>query len=152
MKSHYWLQREGIWIGPRGLGFVGYSGRGEGKNNPAMQFVKNVGPLPCGLYLIGPLTDLENKRGFGPGYLVLSPNPANDMRGRSGFLAHWDKTTSDGIGPAPDLASEGCIAPYDGTNLARIDEVCKSAKANSLWVVTDFDAFVLKAMANGERG
>ena len=33
--------------------WLGYSGHGEGKNNPAMQKVPNVGPIPVGKYTIG---------------------------------------------------------------------------------------------------
>lgn len=33
----------------------GYSGRGAGKNNPSMQTIANVGPIPQGTWNIGPL-------------------------------------------------------------------------------------------------
>lgn len=78
----------------------GYSGAGEGKNNPAMQDVCNVGPIPQGLYYIGPPRDTEE---HGPYVLPLIPFPENDMRGRGGFLIHGDSIKS------PGTASEGCI-------------------------------------------
>lgn len=81
------------------VGF-GYSGHGIGKNNPDMQNVKRVGPLPCGWYTIEKHVDTED---HGPFCLPLTPDAANEMFGRADFLMHGDK-----IG-APGTASEGCI-------------------------------------------
>lgn len=77
---------------------MGYAGKGEGKNNPEMQAIHNVGPLPCGLYQIG-----EPKEGthMGAFALELIPHDSNEMFGRDGFFWHGD----DGKG----TASEGCI-------------------------------------------
>lgn len=78
----------------------GYSGNGNGKNNPAMQNVENVGPLPQGLYGIeSPI----NSPKHGPTALPLVPDPKNTMFGRSEFLIHGDSVE------APGCASEGCI-------------------------------------------
>ena len=33
---------------------LGWAGNGEGKNNPEMESTHNVGPLPRGLYQVGP--------------------------------------------------------------------------------------------------
>jgi len=79
---------------------IGYSGAGEGKNNPAMQDVQNVGPLPIGQYTIGEPTDTKT---HGPYVLHLTPDPANEMYGRSGFLIHGDSVVE------PGTASEGCM-------------------------------------------
>jgi hypothetical protein len=80
---------------------TGYSGHGEGKNNPAMQEVHDVGPIPRGIY------DIEGEPFDSPKHgkycLRLKPRPENEMYGRDGFLCHGDK-----IG-APGTASEGCI-------------------------------------------
>lgn len=79
---------------------TGYSGAPAGKNNPAMQNVPNVGPIPVGRYLIGsPIDSPEH----GPFALPLTPDAANQMFGRSGFLVHGDSI------PHPGDASEGCI-------------------------------------------
>jgi hypothetical protein len=32
---------------------TGYSGKGDGKNNPAKEKEKNIGPIPAGLWKIG---------------------------------------------------------------------------------------------------
>lgn len=79
---------------------TGYSGKGEGKNNPEMQDVPNVGPIPVGRYMIGPPVDTQT---HGPYALRLSPDAANNMCGRSGFLIHGDSVVH------PGTASEGCI-------------------------------------------
>lgn len=78
----------------------GYSGAGEGKNNPAMQTVANVGPLPAGRYYIGEPIDTAR---HGPYALPLQPAADNWMFGRSEFLIHGDSI------PHPGDASEGCI-------------------------------------------
>jgi type VI secretion system (T6SS) effector TldE1-like protein len=79
---------------------TGYSGAGEGKNNPAKQDVQKVGPIPIGAYSIGAPTDTVT---HGPYVLTLSPFPANAMFGRSGFLIHGDSVVE------PGTASEGCV-------------------------------------------
>ncbi len=79
---------------------VGYSGAGEGKNNSTAQSIKNVGPIPCGKYLIGAPVDTIT---HGPYVLPLTPDPANEMFDRSGFLIHGDSVVS------PGTASEGCV-------------------------------------------
>lgn len=79
---------------------VGYSGAGEGKNNPAMQDVQNVGPIPRGVYSIGDPVDTTT---HGPFVLALAPDPKNDMHGRSAFLIHGDSISR------PGTASRGCI-------------------------------------------
>lgn len=78
----------------------GYSGAGPGKNNPAMQNIPDVGPIPQGVYSIGkPIASMVH----GPFALPLTPYPRNAMFGRSGFLIHGDSLV------APGTASEGCI-------------------------------------------
>lgn len=78
----------------------GYSGRGKGKNNPAMQSVPGEGPIPQGVYCIGaPFDSLEH----GPFALPLTPDAANTMFGRTGFLMHGDSLEH------PGCASQGCI-------------------------------------------
>ena len=80
----------------------GYSGaEGIGKNNPAEESVKDVGPIPEGEYAIqGPPFDTPT---HGPFVLRLIPKPTNQMYGRSGFLMHGDSLAR------PGTASEGCI-------------------------------------------
>lgn len=79
---------------------AGYAGNGQGKNNPQMQDVPDVGPLPQGWYAIQPPVDTTT---HGPYVLWLIPDPANEMFGRAGFGIHGDSIEH------PGLASEGCI-------------------------------------------
>ena len=79
---------------------TGYAGNGEGKNNPALQQVPNVGPIPRGSYRIGPPHDTPN---HGPFVLALTEDPANEMFGRAGFLIHGNSIKE------PGTASHGCI-------------------------------------------
>jgi RHS repeat-associated protein len=77
---------------------TGYSGKGQGLNNPAAQNQPNVGPLPQGSYIVGGTT---NRRG--PNTRPLIPDPSNNMYGRAGFLLHGDNAALN------NTASEGCI-------------------------------------------
>jgi hypothetical protein len=70
------------------------------KNNPERQFDHMYGPLPRGVYTIGPAhTDPQ----LGPVAMRLSPDPRNLMHGRDGFFIHGDSLAH------PGEASEGCI-------------------------------------------
>src|SRR5947209_17459832 len=81
---------------------TGYSGFGDGKNNPAMQNVANMGPLPCGSYTIGAARDLQGGP-HGPFVLPLTPSPNKPMFGAAGFLLHRDLNNQHGA------ASHGCL-------------------------------------------
>lgn len=78
----------------------GYSGRGEGVNNPAMQNVAMVGPCPQGIYSIG---QAHTEPKLGPVAMRLTPAANNEMFGRAGFFIHGDNVADD------HTASEGCI-------------------------------------------
>jgi hypothetical protein len=96
-----WKQADGLLVSDAGEYIcAGYSGCAEGKNNPAMQTVANVGPIPCGLYDVGSPCDTE---AHGPYVLPLTPHEGNEMFGRGGFLIHGDSKLR------PGTASKGCI-------------------------------------------
>jgi hypothetical protein len=83
---------------------IGYAGGNcgknpEGKNNPEMQDVRCIGPLPRGGYHFG--TPMLNSH-MGPFAIPLIPDANNEMLGRAGFFMHGDTTPSGN-------ASEGCI-------------------------------------------
>ena len=86
------------------LSALGYSGHAEGKNNPDLQSIHNVGPIPEGRWTIlddpPPSTDLGP---HGPYVLHLAPKPGTETFGRGGFLIHGDSIH------APGTASLGCI-------------------------------------------
>lgn len=79
---------------------TGYSGNGDGLNNPSMQNVPNVGPVPTGNYTIGKDFTHKDK---GPVCLRLTPRSDNVMNGRDGFLIHGDNKAMN------QTASQGCI-------------------------------------------
>ena len=77
----------------------GYSGKGAGVNNPSLENVPNVGPIPCGGWKIGPPFYSE---AHGPFCLPLQ---ARTFQSRWGFLIHGDSVARAG----QQQASEGCI-------------------------------------------
>jgi hypothetical protein len=81
---------------------TGYAGHGAGVNNPALQSLPNSGPLPQGTYTIAPPTDTTT---HGPYVMWLTPDPSNQMFGRSAFGIHGDEIENIG----KELASQGCI-------------------------------------------
>jgi|SRR5579863_3957749 len=85
------LTRDGHFVA------AGYSGAGTGRNNPTLEAVPNVGPIPRGLYRIGPRFDAVKQ---GPCVMRLTPL-GHDALGRDGFLIHGDNLTHD--------ASTGCV-------------------------------------------
>lgn len=79
----------------------GYSGFGEGKNNPDMQDVAGVGPIPRGLFTIEPP---HNSPHVGPFAMCLTPiGEQMHLFGRDNFLIHGDSKEH------PGEASHGCI-------------------------------------------
>lgn len=99
MAWHY-SQKTGTlsWISAAG---IGYSGNGEGLNNPDAQQVHDVGPIPRGMWSVGKFFD--DAGGKGPLVANLVPTPGTDTFGRDGFMIHGDNTRGD------KSASHGCI-------------------------------------------
>jgi hypothetical protein len=99
-------QSTGELFDPSGnLVATGYSGGNcgkdpAGKNNPGMQDVPCVGPLPQGTYTAA---EPEDSARLGPFSIPLVPDPQNEMFGRAGFFMHGDSIAK------PGAASEGCI-------------------------------------------
>ena len=90
----------------------GYSGaKGKSLNNPAMQDVRNVGPIPQGFYYIDPQKSNEKFTAF------MRLTPGQEIYGRSGFLIHGDNKRRN------QSASEGCIIlPRDVRNIINNSE------------------------------
>lgn len=96
-----WLYLQtGTLIGPDDRRYPAYSGKGEHKNVPTSQNIEDWGPIPSGVYTIG---EPRNTTMHGPFVLPLTPDPANEMFGRSEFLIHGNSLVERGS------ASEGCI-------------------------------------------
>lgn len=79
---------------------VGYSGNGQGLNNPEMQAVAMHGPLPQGGYQIGFASSHPK---LGSLAMALTPCAGQHLFGRSGFFIHGDNQEKN------QTASEGCI-------------------------------------------
>jgi hypothetical protein len=95
------VQETGAMLDPKGnLLAAGYSGAPAYKNNPDNEDLKDRGPIPQGTYAIHPPVDTVT---HGPFVMWLTPDPANEMYGRSAFGIHGDSVTQ------PGTASEGCI-------------------------------------------
>ena len=77
---------------------TGYSGCGEGLNNPALEAVKNVGPIPRGMWVI---TSLYDSKKVGPYAIVLEPSGHNALE-RDYFRMHGDNRHMN------KTASKGC--------------------------------------------
>ena len=79
----------------------GYSGTGPGRDNPDMQDVPNVGPIPQGTYDVG---QGHYSSTTGPMTMNLTPINGTNTYGRDLFRIHGDNASHD--------ASHGCpIAP-----------------------------------------
>ena len=95
-------QKTGILSDPNGeMVACGYSGNGEGLNNPEMQAVKDHGPIPRGSWVVGSFFD--DPGGKGPVVAHLTPVAGTETFGRSGFMIHGDNEAMN------HTASEGCI-------------------------------------------
>ena len=94
------LLRDGSHVALGYSGFDNPETGQRGKNNPELERVEEVGPIPVGKYLIGTPHDTLT---HGPFVLPLTPDPGNEMFGRSAFLMHGDSVV------APGTASRGCI-------------------------------------------
>ena len=84
----------------------GYSGKGRGKNNPALEGVPGIGPIPAGHYKIGAPYNSKNVGPFTLPLDAIDAKPGDDIHqptGRSAFRIHGDSIK------APGTASKGCI-------------------------------------------
>lgn len=87
------LSKDGVLIG------IGYSGHGKGINNPLLESIHNVGPLPKGKWQIGPAHFHGHL-----GSTVMSLTPiSHSAFGRGGFYIHGDNSASN------RTASNGCL-------------------------------------------
>lgn len=102
---HAYAQSSGNWFEDGLLIGSGYAGgnlgkQPQGRNNPLMQAVHSVGPIPQGVYDIeGPPFTHPTA---GPFCMRLIPRAQTNTFGRSGFMVHGDTAI-------PGNASEGCI-------------------------------------------
>jgi hypothetical protein len=85
---------------------AGYSGKGRGKNNPSLQGVQGIGPIPAGKWR---MVRCYNSANVGPVCIEIHAIDAtpgddwHDVTGRGHFRVHGDSIK------APGTASKGCI-------------------------------------------
>jgi Protein of unknown function (DUF2778) len=96
----------------------GYSGFGEGKDNPDQEQIHDIGPIPKGVYEIGPQHDTDT---HGPHVMSLTPEPGTNTFGRDGFLIHGDSVEH------PGAASHGCIILPRNVRDRQIEVLCEAA-------------------------
>lgn len=97
---HLYAQSTGRLSRDGGFEGSGYSGFGQGLNDPDFEAIPNVGPIPRGLWKIERWDDHHGEKG--PVVAVLSP-VGHDAHGRSAFLIHGDNDLGN------HTASHGCI-------------------------------------------
>lgn len=115
---------KGQLISPSGEVFTAYSGHGVGVNNPTLQNVKDVGPIPSGIwYFQAPIDTVDH----GPYALPLIPDAKTETFGRSGFMFHGDEVKH----PCQHLASLGCLI---GCKMAR-QQVWEGSEDHTLNVI-----------------
>ena len=91
---------------PSAIAYVGngYSGASPFQNNGLISSVGSVGPIPTGVYMIGPQVMYTTNAGLVlPGAMTLTPQEGTWPYGRSGFLIHGDNRRGD------RSASQGCV-------------------------------------------
>lgn len=108
LMNWFFTQRDGILYDDQNmLRGRGYAGRDAGKNNPEMENVKGIGPLPHGTYTGTQL--FEKHPTVGAYAILLTPDAETRARiltyGRNpdSFFMHGDSQEH------PGLASHGCI-------------------------------------------
>lgn len=78
------------------------------RNNPLADAIKDLGPLPRGLYTIGLA---ETHARLGMIVMPLTPDKGNAMYGRCGFYIHGDNVHRN------FTASDGCIVTPHGARI-----------------------------------
>lgn len=109
-KAWTYDQSTGVLTAPDGRRWGGYSGRGEGLNNPAMDHVRARGPIPRGRWDMGANINGKFQKGkrrksmrTGPAVFDLVPQRGTITHGRSAFQIHGDNNLLN------FTASSGCI-------------------------------------------
>lgn len=100
-----WKQSTGELFRDGAFVVKGYSGKGRGMNNPKLEGMQGVGPIPRGRWEMKGIYDSAN---VGPRTITLwsldgVPDDIDQRTGRGAFRIHGDSIR------APGTASKGCI-------------------------------------------
>ena len=99
--SWEYQQATGTFTAPSGeVAGTGYSGQPPHVNIDLDQSLRNLGPIPEGLWQA---VELVPESKLGPFAIRLEPYPETQTFGRSGFYMHGDSISHEGF------ASDGCI-------------------------------------------
>lgn len=99
----------------------GYSGHGEGLNNPAFEQLHDIGPTPRGIYIAELIADkdgnpIDYKHKSAPVFRLI-PEPETNTFGRSGFLMHGHEK-GEIIGKSEtENSSLGCMVQEHATRV-----------------------------------
>lgn len=109
------LQANGAIIGK------GYSGHGEGINNPDMEMDADIGPLPRGDWELKLIADdngnpIDYKGKKAPVFHVI-PCSGTETFGRSGFLMHGHMSGEIVGNPETEKSSLGCLVQEHATRV-----------------------------------
>lgn len=120
LRPWNYKQKTGELLGCDGMSWgYGFSGHGLGFNNPALQDMHEVGPLPVGLYKWN--TYIEKHPTMGLCVIILQPvDEKGDVRtagmyGRGGFAMHGAVSLDTHGAEAFLASSDGCICYKDCT-------------------------------------
>lgn len=101
------IRKDGVLVGS------GYAGAPGFVNDPSATALKAKGPLPVGIYKIGPSE--AQHQSLGIFVLPLEPQPGNEMFGRGDFYFHGANAAKDLDGQ--QASSEGCIVTDHDTRV-----------------------------------
>ena len=107
MPWKYSQKSHTLWHNGEVVSTVGYSGSGPGKNNPEMEKLRNIGPIPAGKWTISDkfrnTYDKKTNEVTRRNVLDLTFQGVKTPHDRNGFLIHGDNKKNN------ESASEGCI-------------------------------------------
>ncbi len=116
--TYTYYQNTGRFIGGEGewkVDTIGYSGKGDGRNNPKSQCIKNIGPAPATQYTLGECTGKMKRTKIRPCSFPMIPVNEQEMCGRNAIFIHGCKCCDenppecDETEPPCGDCSQGCI-------------------------------------------
>lgn len=128
--TYYYYQNTGRFFGGKEesgaeIQTFGYSGAGQGYNNPDYQCRGSVGPLPASTYEVAFCKNVMHQSAHRPCSFYLRPLSAIQVCGRDDFFIHGCGccTEDDSKVPPKIGCSEGCIIiSYENRKKIRVGD------------------------------